>query len=1015
MATYNPPADAAISNIGETSAQLTFSAPTGSDGPVSYYTLRVKKSSDTTFGSQSSFAAFGATITRMLTGLDPDTPYDVEIEAWYQSGLHMSATVSLTFRTLMPPHIAAEENITVDIATALPAHTLSAAAALAVEIAAAIPPHTLTARESISASESADLLDAGKVRAGETVAVEAAASLLAPAVSAGVAAAVEAAVDLSPPRLSARASIVVAATGGLRYNKRVVAVSGVAVGAAGSLRAPRLTALARATATISARLSAPITARSRVTVGISASLAVVRTRTDRIYFLGDQPPPDPVGGRDDENYLPGAGSITRSPQGPTQDLAHEWVSVRQRAPGAALWSEFSPWGLWSLHAEDGNGREYIYTSRADATPVTGAENLPLASTDYDVDALRAPGGLRRGAQRYYDDSPPDLSEDRPYQIAFWRVVPGQPDPNEDVGDVPWTQGPPLRVVGRAGEDGEEGAGVEYIFTSRADATPVTRAADLPLSSMDYDVDALRAPNGLRRGAQRYYDGSPPDLSEDRPYQIRFRRPVPGQPAQNEDIGNVDWVQEHPVRVVGRAGEDGEEGAGVEYIFTSRADATPVTRAADLPLSSMDYDVDALRAPNGLRRGAQRYYDGSPPDLSEDRPYQIRFRRPVPGQPAQNEDIGNVDWVQEHPVRVVGRAGEDGEDGEDAKDGEPGFRGKRTANGYVYWTGADTSSAPARPSSRGVRFDFGSGSPAGLPHNWGVIPPTAGAGSRQAIWYSYYRVAESGDYDAESDSYAEAPVVFGPVTLGIQFAGLVTFAPSDDGGVDLVSGGRPLTEINGGFIRTGTINLSAVESDTFFGTAGTDPGNRFALGTPVTLHARDASYRVVGYFEGRGGDFALGALNSGTSSSSRSLGYAFGAISTSGKVACFYARSGAASSHYNVCIGEGANAIQAPNFTLSSAGYLAARGVRITSDRRLKSGLRRIDGALSKLDRIAGYTYTMDGARKAGLVAQEVADILPEAVDDSGEHHTVDMGAVLGWLVEVAKELREAMHGPADER
>lgn len=102
------------------------------------------------------------------------------------------------------------------------------------------------------------------------------------------------------------------------------------------------------------------------------------------------------------------------------------------------------------------------------------------------------------------------------------------------------------------------------------------------------------------------------------------------------------------------GQDGEDGTGVEYIFASSADGAAITGAANLPLATQNYDVDALRTSGGLARGTQRYFDGTPEDLSETRPYIIRFQRPVQGSPARNADIGAVPWRQERAVRAIGR-------------------------------------------------------------------------------------------------------------------------------------------------------------------------------------------------------------------------------------------------------------------------------------------------------------------------------------------------------------------------
>ena len=111
------------------------------------------------------------------------------------------------------------------------------------------------------------------------------------------------------------------------------------------------------------------------------------------------------------------------------------------------------------------------------------------------------------------------------------------------------------------------------------------------------------------------------------------------------------------------GLDGVDGRGVEYVFASSTDGAVITGAANLPDPNWNFDIPGLAS--GVTRGSQTYYDGTPPDVSQTRPYYIRFRRSVPGTPAVNEDIGNASWTQEAAVRVEGQDGPPGQDGDDA--------------------------------------------------------------------------------------------------------------------------------------------------------------------------------------------------------------------------------------------------------------------------------------------------------------------------------------------------------------
>jgi hypothetical protein len=90
---------------------------------------------------------------------------------------------------------------------------------------------------------------------------------------------------------------------------------------------------------------------------------------------------------------------------------------------------------------------------------------------------------------------------------------------------------------------------------------------------------------------------------------------------------------------------------------------------------------------------------------------------------------------------------------------------------------------------------------------------------------------------------------------------------------------------------------------------------------------------------------------------------------------------------------------------------------VDSDRRLKSDLRRIENALDKVAGLTGYTYEYTAAsadktppRKTGLIAQEVLDIMPEAVGSNltTGMYGVEYGSLMGLIVEAIKELRSEL-------
>jgi hypothetical protein len=98
-------------------------------------------------------------------------------------------------------------------------------------------------------------------------------------------------------------------------------------------------------------------------------------------------------------------------------------------------------------------------------------------------------------------------------------------------------------------------------------------------------------------------------------------------------------------------------------------------------------------------------------------------------------------------------------------------------------------------------------------------------------------------------------------------------------------------------------------------------------------------------------------------------------------------------------------------TLSSIGDLVVtRNVTAYSDIRIKTNIEKIPDALDKVIRLNGYTFDrtdVEAPRQTGVIAQEVLDVLPEAVTQNEEsgHYSVAYGNMVGLLIEAIKELK----------
>jgi len=108
------------------------------------------------------------------------------------------------------------------------------------------------------------------------------------------------------------------------------------------------------------------------------------------------------------------------------------------------------------------------------------------------------------------------------------------------------------------------------------------------------------------------------------------------------------------------------------------------------------------------------------------------------------------------------------------------------------------------------------------------------------------------------------------------------------------------------------------------------------------------------------------------------------------------------------------------FRFDSSGNLHADGnvvtnsTTISSDENLKDNIKIVDGALSKLHQLRGVTFDWkrDGQSSAGVIAQDVMKVMPEAVlsveglKNNESHLTVNYSALTSILIEAIKEQQE---------
>lgn len=100
-------------------------------------------------------------------------------------------------------------------------------------------------------------------------------------------------------------------------------------------------------------------------------------------------------------------------------------------------------------------------------------------------------------------------------------------------------------------------------------------------------------------------------------------------------------------------------------------------------------------------------------------------------------------------------------------------------------------------------------------------------------------------------------------------------------------------------------------------------------------------------------------------------------------------------------------------------FVLASQMYVISDARVKHDITPLDDSLARLERLRGYTYTLDsGKKQVGLLAQEVLEVLPQAVTTihdgptttaaNGDHYAVSYDSIVPLLVEAIRDLSKQL-------
>lgn len=107
---------------------------------------------------------------------------------------------------------------------------------------------------------------------------------------------------------------------------------------------------------------------------------------------------------------------------------------------------------------------------------------------------------------------------------------------------------------------------------------------------------------------------------------------------------------------------------------------------------------------------------------------------------------------------------------------------------------------------------------------------------------------------------------------------------------------------------------------------------------------------------------------------------------------------------------------ANGYALTAFGSIWANGTTYASDERFKKNISTISSPLQKLLQLKGVEYEMKAdefsryhftqQRQMGLLAQNVEQVVPEAVNEKDGYKGVDYARLVPLLIESIKELKQ---------
>ena len=310
---------------------------------------------------------------------------------------------------------------------------------------------------------------------------------------------------------------------------------------------------------------------------------------------------------------------------------------------------------------------------------------------------------------------------------------------------------------------------------------------------------------------------------------------------------------------------------------------------------------------------------------------------------------------------------------------------------------------ATSGSQSIIIKQGSGSTLTIPNGETKICVLDGAGASAAVFEGFEGLNKAG-FAMDTNTSGHILVANGTKFLPVALSGDATIA--SNGAISLANDSVGADELaSNAVVNASVASNAAIDASKIADGSVSNTEFQYLNGVTSAIQTQlDAKLSSDGLFSGTlasGNRFAINTWYN----------------SNEGRNRFYFANSGSTYIKYDTYL-YGQNNSGVNKFSVDTSGNGIFSG-DITaygspSDIALKENVDVIDNALEKVNQLKGITYDLksDGNRLTGLVAQDLKEVLPEAVythkdiETKEEHLAIRYGNTVGLLVEAIKELSE---------